>query len=248
MNHSTCNRSLTGPGARVTNCHWRSLCAAGVVLGAIALGTQGCASAPATSAEELTGFAAEQPAVRPAPEQEACDPQDDEVAPLQASLPNSRIGERVVAQQVTKYLNDHCFPLVRASFARSAGSYPEVIIYGFVATDFAKRDAEAIADALLADTVINVKDAIMVRPELPPAPPGNTALQPLSDAAQQAAIEQYQRPNGFITAPPISSPSGLETSAPLFGSGEDVLVIPAPAPDPDTDTAPYGAYSPEEWY
>ncbi len=244
MNHSTCNRlSLTGAGAGVTNC-WRSFCAAWVLLGAVALGTQGCASAPAASAEELTGFAAEQPAVNPAPALEACDPQDDEVAPLQASLPNSRIGEGEVAQQVTSYLNDHCFPLVRASFARPAGSYPEVIIYGFVATDFAKRDAEAIADALLANTVINVKDAIMVRPQLPPAPP-NTALEPLADTAQQVAIERYQRPKGFISAAPLSS-SGSETS--VFGSGEGVLVIPVPATDPDTDTVPYGTYSTEEWY
>jgi len=95
-------------------------------------------------------------------------------------------------------LNDHCFPLVRAS-ARDSVDNPEIIIYGFVASDSSKRDAEAIADALLANTLVRIRDAVLVRPEMPSTtvPNSNADDSAGSDFSgqtiYQTSIEQYQR-------------------------------------------------------
>ena len=59
----------------------------------------------------------------------------------------------------------YCFPLVRTSAGNSVDSNPEIIIYGFVASDFRKRDAEAIADPLLVNTLVRIRDAVLVRPK-----------------------------------------------------------------------------------
>jgi hypothetical protein len=99
-------------------------------------------------------------------EQAACDSENDEADPLAADEDDYGGREHELAAQITRYLNDHCFPLVRASAGDSLDN-PEIIIYGFVASDSSKRDAEAIADALLANTLVRIRDAVLVRPEMP---------------------------------------------------------------------------------
>jgi len=183
---------------RIPGYRWRGVCAAWVF---VVFGTQGCASAPAQPSYALTELASFQRGYE-APSnivhQATCDWEADEVEPLAADRDDDGGREPELADQITRYLNDHCFPLVRAS----AGDWldnPEIIIYGFVASDSGKRDAKAIADALLANTLVRIRDAVLVRPEMPSTTVPNsnaddgTGPDFSGQTTYHTSIEQYQR-------------------------------------------------------
>jgi hypothetical protein len=163
------------------------------------------------------------------------------VQPLEVSVVgNPEKRNRELADRITRYLNDHCLPLIRASVDSRANGDPEVLLYGFVASDFGKRDAEAKTAALLANTGIGIRDAILVRPQLTSqtraANSADTAqnntqsadsLEQASELAQQnAAIQQYQSQNqnglGTILAPLL----GLGFIGGGLGGGSGVFISP----------------------
>jgi hypothetical protein len=161
---------------------------------------------------------------------------DVSVQPLDVSA----VDDRELSKRITTYLNDHCLPLVRASAARRAGGDRQVLLYGFVASDFGKRDAEAKTAALLANSAIGVRDEILVRPELASktgssnaanAPGNNTQSadnfgQADNLAQQSAAIQQYQNQNQSGLAGMLGPLLGLGFLGGSFGGGSGIFISP----------------------
>jgi len=74
---------------------------------------------------------------------------------------------------ITKYLHMNELPMVTAQFSTSPGGSKQLILTGFVATQFGRNDAERIATAYLNDPGVNMVDQILLDPHVedmrPPA-------------------------------------------------------------------------------
>jgi hypothetical protein len=80
---------------------------------------------------------------------------------------------------LTKYLHMNELPMVTAEFSTSPGGSKQLILTGFVATQFGRNDAERIANAYLNDPSVNLVDQILLDPHVedlrPPAGSAATA-------------------------------------------------------------------------
>ncbi|SRR5579875_477998 len=159
--------------------------------------------------------------------QTSCDSDQDFLPPMY----EPKLAE--LAVEVTQYLNAHCLPLVRASVTKAANGYPQIMLYGFVASNWAKQQAEARTDDLIAFTGIPLTDAIVVRPELASATAdrtvSNTVNSPSDSSAAPQPVQQRQNqdPNGSLTIP-LASPRGPGIIGNVGGSG--MLVAPGTGP------------------
>ena len=74
---------------------------------------------------------------------------------------------------ITKYLHMSELPMVTAQFSTSPGGSKQLILTGFVATQFGRDDAERIATGYLNDPSVNMVDQIVLDPHVedmrPPA-------------------------------------------------------------------------------
>jgi len=74
---------------------------------------------------------------------------------------------------ITKYLHMSELPMVTAQFSTSPGGSKQLILTGFVATQFGRDDAERIATGYLNDPSVNMIDQIVLDPHVedmrPPA-------------------------------------------------------------------------------
>jgi hypothetical protein len=153
----------------------------------------------------------------------------------------SGVSDRELGNDITAYLRDHCLPLARASVTTRANGDREVLLYGFVASDFGKRDAEAKTAALLANSAIGVRNAIMVRPELvasetrstnAPAASADDAgseanFEQANNLAQQnAVIQQYQNQNQSGLAGMLAPLLGLGFIGGSLGGGSGIFISP----------------------
>jgi len=67
---------------------------------------------------------------------------------------------------ITKYLHMNELPMVTAQFSTSPGGSKQLILTGFVATQFGRNDAERIANAYLNDPSVNMVDQILLDPHV----------------------------------------------------------------------------------
>ncbi len=67
---------------------------------------------------------------------------------------------------LTRYLHLNDLPMVTAQFSTSPGGSKQVILTGFVATQFGRNDAERIATAYLNDPSVNMVDQVLVDPHV----------------------------------------------------------------------------------
>ncbi len=67
---------------------------------------------------------------------------------------------------LTRYLRMNELPMVTAQFSTSAGGSKQLILTGFVATQFGRTDAERIASAYLNDPSVNMVDQILLDPHV----------------------------------------------------------------------------------
>ncbi len=83
---------------------------------------------------------------------------------------------------LTRYLHLNELPMVTAQFSTSPGGSKQLILTGFVATQFGRNDAERIAIGYLNDPSVNMVDQILLDPHVedmrPPA--GSAAAAPQS--------------------------------------------------------------------
>jgi hypothetical protein len=85
---------------------------------------------------------------------------------------------------ITKYLHMNELPMVTAQFSTSPGGSKQLILTGFVATQFGRNDAERIATAYLNDLSVNMVDQILLDPHVEDMRP------PQGSAAAAAAGSQ----------------------------------------------------------
>jgi hypothetical protein len=250
MEQSLCRQPVTvGAGFRHMAPRWVTRWAtrwdglwAGCVL-TLVLGIQGCASSTANSPNMPAGCGWTPLEINSLSSfgQAYCDSDQDVLPPMDELKPED------LAKEITRYLNEHCLPLVRASATRVANGDPAIMLYGFVPSASARQQAEATTDQLIAFTAIPLKDAIMVRPELASAtanPTPNTG-NPADDsdgAAQQMVIEQDQNQDhqGSLTIPLVSALMGPGITANTIGGG-----MPAA---PGAGLYPLGYAAPNPYY
>ncbi len=67
---------------------------------------------------------------------------------------------------LTRYLRMNELPMVTAQFSTSPGGSKQLILTGFVATQFGRTDAERIATAYLNDPSVNMVDQILLDPHV----------------------------------------------------------------------------------
>src|ERR1700731_1378121 len=70
------------------------------------------------------------------------------------------------SQGLSDYLKHHSLPLVGAQVVTSPSGGKQVILFGFVASDFGKTDAEQKARHYLKDSSLVVDNRIKISPEL----------------------------------------------------------------------------------
>src|SRR5579863_3822169 len=82
---------------------------------------------------------------------------------------------------LTRYLHMNELPMVTAQFSTSPGGSKQLILTGFVATQFGRNDAERIALGYLNDPSVNLVDQILLDPHVedmrPPAESAGSAPQ-----------------------------------------------------------------------
>jgi hypothetical protein len=79
---------------------------------------------------------------------------------------------------LTRYLHMNQLPMVTAQFSTSPGGSKQLILTGFVATQFGRTDAERTAAAYLNDPSVNLVDQILLDPhveDLRTTQPGSAA-------------------------------------------------------------------------
>ncbi len=101
------------------------------------------------------------------------------------------------SQGLTDYLKHHDLPLVGAQVVTSSSGGQQVILFGFVASDFGKTDAEQKARRYLKDPTVVVDNRIKIRPDLAgghgSVPPSNAMPTDGSDPyAATGSLQDYQ--------------------------------------------------------
>ena len=86
--------------------------------------------------------------------------------PANSSVPPGYANNAGQSGSLTNYLQKHKLPLVGAQVLANSNGNKQVILYGFVATDFGKQDAADKARRYLHEPDMPVINRIQVRPEL----------------------------------------------------------------------------------
>ncbi len=222
--------------ARVTGAARPAWCASYAVI--VSLVLPGCAAQGPRTADPMTppGWAQTNANAQVIGAQAICG-SGVAVPPLDVNTAN----DRELGNRITAYLNDHCLPLARALVTRRNDGEREVLLYGFVASDFGKRDAEAKTDELLANSGTPVRNTILVRPELVASQTQSTTASNASAdnagsannfeqadnlAQQNAAIQQYQNQNQSGLAGILAPLMGLGLMGGSFGGGSGIFISP----------------------
>ena len=109
--------------------------------------------------------------------------------------------DQATSQALTAYLKEHRLPLVGAQVIKDNNGGRRLVLYGFVATDEGKIDAEQKAIGYLGTPVPTVDDRLLVKPELATM----TAPQPSDQGeAQQGEGDEQGQQNGGAPASGIS--------------------------------------------
>src|SRR5271163_1151512 len=87
-------------------------------------------------------------------------------APSSAGTVAGGVIDSPQSQGLSDYLKHHSLPLVGAQVVTSASGGQQVILFGFVASDFGKTDAEQKARHYLKDPTLVVDNRIKISPEL----------------------------------------------------------------------------------
>ena len=74
--------------------------------------------------------------------------------------------DSAASQALTASLRHQRLPLVGAQLLKSSTGMQRIVLYGFVATDFGKRDAERKALAYVGSKEVPIENRIVVRPEI----------------------------------------------------------------------------------
>jgi hypothetical protein len=105
------------------------------------------------------------------------------------------------SDRLTYYLQGHRLPLVGAQVADAGGGNYKVILYGFVATNHGKNDAEEKTRRFLNDPNAEIDNRIVVKPELrTPNPSLNAAASSFPPPASSSSTSPTQLQPAQINA------------------------------------------------
>jgi hypothetical protein len=158
----------------------------------------------------------------------ANDPADAGSVPPGYTNDSSRSGT------LTNYLQSHRLPLVGAQVLANNSGDQQVILYGFVASDFGKQDAADKARRYLHNPNVPVINRIAVRPELasgasgsapaPGAPQTGASGATGSSGSELGSVQSYQdqqqqaqQQQQYMQQAPPGGASGLTAIVPLIG-------------------------------
>ena len=83
-----------------------------------------------------------------------------------SSLAQNYVSDQGTSDALTRYLHQNELPMVTAQFSTSPGGSKQLILTGFVATQFGRDDAERIATGYLNDPAVNMVDQILLDPHV----------------------------------------------------------------------------------
>lgn len=116
--------------------------------------------------------------------------------------------DQATSQALTAYLKEHRLPLVGAQVIKDNSGGRRLVLYGFVATDEGKTDAEQKAIGYLGTPVPTVDDRLLVKPELAtmtaPQPSDQSEGQPQQAEPQQGEPDDQAAQGNASTASGIS--------------------------------------------
>ncbi len=119
--------------------------------------------------------------------------------------------DQSTSANLTRYLHQHRLPLVGAQVLRTDDGNPKLLLYGFVATEFGKRDAQKKATQFLGVPGIPVVNSMQVNPSIAHKPgSGASPLSPGSGSEETNPNGQWNRAMEGIYkngAQPLPSPS-----------------------------------------
>lgn len=99
---------------------------------------------------------------------------------------------------LTKYLHHHRLPLVGAQVQRDDAGDPQVRLYGFVATDAGKADAERKAKRFLGVTGVPITNSIQVNPSINSHGASGAAADTSPDSTSAPAQNSNQQWNNAM--------------------------------------------------
>jgi len=97
------------------------------------------------------------------------------------------------SQALTDYLKTHHLPLVGAQVLSAADGERQVILFGYVATDYGKGDAESKARRYVNNPAITVDNRIKIEPSLAKST-GPSESQP-AEQGDMSGLADYQNQN-----------------------------------------------------
>ena len=110
---------------------------------------------------------------------------------------------------LTKYLHRHRLPLVGAQVLRTDTGTPKVNLYGYVAADAGRNDAERKARRFLGVSGVPIANSIQVNPALNTADAGNSPPSGSANAPGENSNQQWNNAMEGIYkngAQPLPSP------------------------------------------
>jgi hypothetical protein len=109
--------------------------------------------------------------------------------------------DQASSQALTSYLKQNRLPLVGAQVIKANGGQERIVLYGFVASDEGKQDAERKVIAYLGTPVPTIDDRLVVKPELATmtAPQQQDQAEDTQPADAQAAQSQGRAPAGGMS-------------------------------------------------
>jgi len=154
--------------------------------------------------------------------------------PDAGSVPPGYTNDTSRSGTLTNYLQNHRLPLVGAQVLANNSGNQQVILYGFVASDFGKQDAADKARRYLHNPNVPVINRIAVRPELasgasgsapaPGAPQTGASGATGSSGSELGSVQSYQdqqqqaqQQQQYMQQAPPGGASGLTAIVPLIG-------------------------------
>ncbi len=134
------------------------------------------------------------------------------------------------SKDLTDYLRNHRLPLVGAQVLSNPSGQRQVILFGYVATDYGSRDAIAKAQRYMNDSSVTVDNRIKVEPDLASSASAEPSSESASGSTSSSSTynepgvgteQQYERsaqnPYGGYQAYQSQSSGGLMSLLPMLG-------------------------------
>jgi hypothetical protein len=115
--------------------------------------------------------------------------------PTSLPAPAARLTDAALGAALTDWLHAHRLPVVGASVSSAAGGQREVILFGYTATPFGRRDAEDKTRRLLGAPGFAIANHIQVRPQLRTAhEPAPRSVRPVASESTRDNVQPDSMP------------------------------------------------------